>query len=57
VTGGGYATIATVISADLDKMAQVKTNDKVRFVSVSLQDALAARREVQQKLNQIKESI
>lgn len=57
VTGGGYATIATVISSDLDRMAQVKTNDKVRFVSVSLAEALAARKEVQIKLNQIRETI
>ena len=57
VTGGGYATIATVISTDLDRMAQVKTNDKVRFVSISLPEALAARKEVQQKWNRIKESI
>jgi biotin-dependent carboxylase-like uncharacterized protein len=57
VTGGGYATIATVISSDLDKMAQVKTNEKVRFVSVTLADALKARREVQEKLRRIAEAI
>ncbi|WP_400163620.1 biotin-dependent carboxyltransferase family protein [Brevibacillus sp. TJ4] len=57
VTGGGYATIATVISADLDRMAQAKTNDKVRFVSVSLQEALAARKEVREKWSKIKEAI
>jgi len=53
VTGGGYATIATVISSDLNRMAQIKTNEKVRFVSVTLEEALAARREGQRKLRQI----
>lgn len=57
VTGGGYATIATVISSDLDRMAQVKTNEKVRFVSVSLEEALEARRTVKQKLGVIAQFI
>jgi biotin-dependent carboxylase-like uncharacterized protein len=57
VTGGGYATIATVISADLNKMAQIKTNEKVHFVSVTLEQALQARREIQEKLNRIAEAI
>ncbi|MFY0543822.1 biotin-dependent carboxyltransferase family protein [Brevibacillus sp. H7] len=57
VTGGGYATIATVISSDLDRMAQIKTNEKVRFVPVTLNDALQARREVQQRLSRIAEAI
>ncbi|WP_134687269.1 5-oxoprolinase subunit C family protein [Brevibacillus migulae] len=57
VTGGGYATIATVISADLDRMAQIKTNEKVRFVPVTLADALEARREVQARLSQVASAI
>jgi biotin-dependent carboxylase-like uncharacterized protein len=57
VTGGGYATIATVISADLNRMAQIKTNEKVRFVSVTLEQALQARRELQEKLLRIAEAI
>jgi biotin-dependent carboxylase-like uncharacterized protein len=57
VTGGGYATIATVISADLNRMAQIKTNEKVRFVSVNLEQALQARRELQEKLIRIAEAI
>ncbi|MDQ3317114.1 MAG: biotin-dependent carboxyltransferase family protein, partial [Actinomycetota bacterium] len=40
VTGGGYATIGTVISADRDRLAQSKTNDKTRFRSIGLQEAL-----------------
>lgn len=57
VTGGGYATIATVISADLDHMAQIKTNEKVRFVAVTLAEALQARKEVKNKIEQIKQII
>ncbi|MFM1650559.1 biotin-dependent carboxyltransferase family protein [Brevibacillus sp. B_LB10_24] len=57
VTGGGYATIATVISCDLNRMAQIKTNEKVHFVAVTLEQALQARREVQEKLKQIADAI
>lgn len=43
VTGGGYATIGTVISADLDLLAQMKTPDTVRFHAVTRDEAMAAR--------------
>jgi biotin-dependent carboxylase-like uncharacterized protein len=57
VTGGGYATIGTVISADRDKLAQTKTNDKTRFLSVDLDEALEAREERRQLMVQIKQSL
>ncbi|RDW15377.1 biotin-dependent carboxyltransferase family protein [Oceanobacillus chungangensis] len=57
VTGGGYATIATIISADLNKLGQVKTNETVRFVSVDIDEALAARNEVKEKLAEIKQNL
>lgn len=57
VTGGGYATIGTVISADRDKLAQTKTNDKTRFRSVDLDEALKARRERREQLEEIKGSL
>ncbi|WP_027416254.1 biotin-dependent carboxyltransferase family protein [Aneurinibacillus terranovensis] len=57
VTGGGYATIATIISTDLNRMAQVKTNDKVRFVSVTLEEALRARHDTKEKISKIKSII
>lgn len=57
VTGGGYATICTIISTDLDKMAQIKTNEKVRFKAVDIHEALQARKESQEKINQIKQQI
>jgi allophanate hydrolase subunit 2 len=57
VTGGGYATIGTVISADRDRLAQTKTNDKTRFRSVDLDEALKAREERRQQLVQIQQSL
>ena len=44
VSGGGYFMLGTVISADMDLIAQLQPHSKVRFRSVSLDDALAARR-------------
>ncbi len=57
VTGGGYATIGTVISVDRDRLAQTKTNDKTRFRSVDLDEALEARRQRRQQMEEIKESL
>lgn len=57
VTGGGYATIATIISTDLNKMGQIKINEKVYFEDVTLEEALRARRSIRDKLNRIRHSI
>lgn len=43
VTGGGYATVGTVISVDLDAIAQTKSPDRVQFVPVTIETALAER--------------
>lgn len=53
VTGGGYATLGTVISRDLDLLAQAKVPDKVRFVRVDIGQALELRRQRQATLNEI----
>ncbi len=57
VTGGGYATIGTVISADRDRLAQTKTNDKTRFRSVDLDEALEARRERREQMEEIRQAL
>jgi len=57
VTGGGYATVATIISADLSQMAQVKTNEKVRFVAVDIESALSARRELRERIERARQMI
>ena len=44
VSGGGYMMIATVISCDLDVVAQSAPNTRTRFVEVDLDQALDARK-------------
>jgi biotin-dependent carboxylase-like uncharacterized protein len=53
VSGGGYAMIATVISADMDAIAQSAPGSKTRFVAVDLQAALAARRERADRVSRV----
>ncbi len=43
VSGGGYCTIGTVISADMDMIGQMQPNTPTRFVEVDMKMALAAR--------------
>lgn len=43
-TTGGYAKLATVISADLKLIAQAKAGDKVRFEAVSEKEALSLKK-------------
>ena len=57
VTGGGYATIATVISADLDRVAQSRTHDRTRFRAVGLEEALQARADRRRRLEQFREQL
>jgi biotin-dependent carboxylase-like uncharacterized protein len=45
VSGGGYAMIGTVISADMDRVAQMQPNNVARFIEVDLATALKARAE------------
>jgi allophanate hydrolase subunit 2 len=54
VTGGNYASVGTVITADLDRVAQSKTHEKTRFRSVSLDEALDARAERRRWLSRIR---
>ncbi|KQI71095.1 allophanate hydrolase [Loktanella sp. 5RATIMAR09] len=49
-TTGGYPKIATVISCDTDRLTQLRVGQKIRFTSVSSQQAVdAARDDAQQK--------
>jgi antagonist of KipI len=54
-TSGGYAKIATVITADLPKAAQAMPGNAVRFERVTLEDAHRLYREQQKRLQQIRE--
>lgn len=46
VSGGGYAMVATVISADMDLLARSAPGTTTVFQSVTMDEALAARREM-----------
>lgn len=50
VSGGGYAMVATVISADMDVVARAAPGTKTRFEPVDMDTALAARTEQAQRL-------
>jgi allophanate hydrolase len=43
-TSGGYPRIATVISADVDRLAQLRTGTAFRFQTISVAEAIAAAR-------------
>lgn len=45
VSGGGYAMVATVISADMDLVARCAPGTKTHFVGVTMEEALEARHE------------
>ncbi|MCX4160195.1 MULTISPECIES: biotin-dependent carboxyltransferase family protein [Paraburkholderia] len=55
VSGGGYATIGTVISADMDLIGQMQPNHQARFLPVTMTQALAARRDAQLRLARLRE--
>lgn len=57
VTGGGYATIGTVISVDRDRFGQAKTGDTVSFRSVDIDEAMDARAHRTRELEQIREQL
>lgn len=56
-TVGGYAKIATVIRADLPKLAQMRPGDTVRFVKASRKEALTALKEMQDALADLKNQL
>lgn len=57
VTGGGYATVGTVISADRGLLAQRQTHDSVYFEAVDVDDAHAAREERNERLEAVRAAI
>lgn len=57
VTGGGYATIATVISVDRDRMAQAKTGDRISFIAVDVDSAIAARRQRRRRIEEVRQAL
>lgn len=57
VTGGGYATIGTVISVDRDLFGQAKTGDTLLFRAVDIDEALEARAARAHALERIREQL
>lgn len=57
VTGGGYATVGTVISPDRGLLAQRQTHKTVSFEDVSVEEALDARAERKRTLAEIRSGI
>lgn len=57
VTGGGYATIGTVISPDRDTLAQRRTHQSVTFEEVDVESALRAREDYQETIRSVRSSL
>jgi allophanate hydrolase subunit 2 len=57
VSGGGYAMVATVISADMDAVAQSAPGAQTKFVAVTLEQALEARAERRRRLERVREGL
>jgi len=54
---GGYRKIATVITADLSLLGQIKPGDTVHFQEVSLDEAYQALREAEGIIERFKEGL
>lgn len=54
VSGGGYAMIATVITADMDVVAQSAPNTTAHFVDIDLDQALTARRAYKDRVSRLR---
>jgi len=52
---GGYTKIATIISSDLPKVAQLKPGDQVRFIPISIEEAHRLLKEQEKRLRDFKE--
>lgn len=57
VSGGGYFMLGTVISADMDLIAQMQPNTPTTFVKVDMAQALEARAERAALLERMRESL
>jgi antagonist of KipI len=51
---GGYTKIATIISVDLPKVAQLKPGDRVRLKPISIEEALSLWKEQENRLQNFK---
>jgi len=54
---GGYTKIATIISTDLPRVAQLKPGDRVKFKPISVKDAHRLLKEQEERLKEFKKTI
>jgi allophanate hydrolase subunit 2 len=52
---GGYTKIATIISTDLPKVAQLKPGDQVRFTPIAIEEAHDLLKNQEERLKEFKE--
>ncbi|SDJ32693.1 5-oxoprolinase subunit C family protein [Natronorubrum texcoconense] len=57
VTGGGYTTVGTIVSPDRGALSQCRTHSTVDFNAVDVEEALEIRRERDELLTDIQESL
>lgn len=57
VSGGGYFMLGTVISADMDLIGQLQPNTPSKFIKVDMDEALAARKDRHDLLDQVRASL
>ena len=57
ISGGGYFMVGTVISADMDFIGQLQPHTPTRFVKVTMEEALAARKVRQAGLVQLRQAL
>lgn len=57
VSGGGYFMVGTVISADMDLIGQLQPHTPSRFVEVTMDQALATRRDRKALLAKVREAL
>ncbi len=57
ISGGGYAMIGTVISSDMDVVAQLQPNFQTQFVAVDMAQALSARAKSNQRLVDLRKAL
>lgn len=57
VTGGGYATIGTVLSVDRNRLAQARTHRTITFEPIDIEEALEARSSYDEQLDSIRSAL
>lgn len=57
VTGGGYATVGTVISIDRNMLSQARTHQNITFEAIDVEEALEARSRHDEQLDSVRASL